>query len=1345
MKKAILFNCLLFVCFNFFAQKDVNVPETNSFNSGAGGESSINQSNGKLSINLSLLSLKGFKDLSASFSIGYDGGNVSKTANTSSEYAPTGVLGLGWGMQFSRIVVDNKLTAARDDDTFYLLDGGLNKLIATDKTSTTITFKSEMHKPWIIKYYPNGELWEITKENGYKYTYGNIDWVVYWDNWIGNSNQTNASRQGSSWNLTEVEDLYGNKVTYQYDNIEQSLKNTGVIKHTEATYLDKIIGPCGEEIRFTYSTKSSSEYFEPNTNQSEPDAYQEVYDKKFLDRVRAYDSQGSLLNEYDFNYSFIGSGVKRKRLLTEILLKSASNEQQTFREFEYETSTLSPFYGQMKHQILPTKGRISYQYQVNEIPVDQIYNTSASDNTTFFVQEDYILKLTGTNQLYLLTWTGSTWEEELFHSMSSGGVQTIDGKQYKSMHVVARKDFFVVVHPGSPDRVLLSGRENNGKTWKKSWLPFHHPGVSNFLELKVIGGNDFVAIGNPAQDRINFYRWDGAFWITESLYPNTNGNFFYTGTNNYVLQHREKGGADIVKLFYYDIVGNLQVKNINSGLETSGGAISSISYWHAQNSFALVNANQSPEYAIRWNKNYDYIGKEQPYDDTNDDIDTYGLFNSYFAIAKSNDNPWFPSSTSTFTRYRGNGSWIRKTTTSAPFIEDVNTTGFGSDVIVHPSNAFNGPNTIHRFNANTGSWTLSNYSSGSSIRNQDKRSFDVFANRYVFANRTLYRVNQNLSVSSLGNQPDNTTFSTSDGGNLLYLSSRGGGTSSGSAFAKVLSMTREGTTQSYNITSNYYLHENKYRNFPSHAMAYGTFVVRQNGGSTAKIYKMIDGKLTTNTLGQTVYKDVVIAKETFDPVLTRKQRNFYCYTNPHPSKDNMRVNYQYVSQFNDIDAILGKTVTTHDIGATDERMIGLPTKIRIYDAEETLVSEQINSWKVNDIAETYYINMTSKVNHSYEGAQKITSEEKFFYDFNTGLLEEKRIDDSEGNTEISRNTYLHEVYPQALDYNLISPVAYQEQLMVREDETEVYKNASAVKWDFSTTPRPGSSYAWNGSGNAPPTFNFNSTSHPGYRAAQEVDRVDGYGNIIEESNRSSVTTSYLYGYQGKRMVAKIEGATFDQAAAAVNMSIINNPSSEAALEGQLDALRTNLPDAFITTYTYVPTVGLSTQTDVRGRTTRYVYDSFFRLDHVKNEEGNILKKSSYHYREAPFNYSTESTSLPDCGTTGEANTDPNDEPPLTLSLVKVSESPSELNLRVDASDGGSYTYDWFYTTISGNVNDFPYTTSGRYLYSDNPDCNDGVLSVKVSVNTVDAFGDPITVQSNIVNHTYSSSPECNQQ
>lgn len=73
-------------------------------------------------------------------------------------------------------------------------------------------------------------------------------------------------------------------------------------------------------------------------------------------------------------------------------------------------------------------------------------------------------------------------------------------------------------------------------------------------------------------------------------------------------------------------------------------------------------------------------------------------------------------------------------------------------------------------------------------------------------------------------------------------------------------------------------------------------------------------------------------------------------------------------------------------------------------------------------------------------------------------------------------------------------------------------------------------------------------------------------------------------------------------------------TTNMTLAGPLDDVRVFPIDALMTTYTYSPMLGKTSETDPSGRTTKYVYDGLGRLQQIIDQDGNILKQFDYEYQ-----------------------------------------------------------------------------------------------------------------------------------
>ncbi|KAA2216557.1 RHS repeat domain-containing protein [Maribacter flavus] len=132
------------------------------------------------------------------------------------------------------------------------------------------------------------------------------------------------------------------------------------------------------------------------------------------------------------------------------------------------------------------------------------------------------------------------------------------------------------------------------------------------------------------------------------------------------------------------------------------------------------------------------------------------------------------------------------------------------------------------------------------------------------------------------------------------------------------------------------------------------------------------------------------------------------------------------------------------------------------------------------------------------------------------------------------------------------------------------------------------------------------------------------GNIKTTKKINGPITYYIWGYSSQFPIATIENfdeneatALQSQISSCVSASNSDNGTiaAENALRASLQNLRNALPeDALMTSYTYDPTIGVTSMTDTRGNTSYYEYDEFNRLKEVKDNQQKLLTDYNYHYK-----------------------------------------------------------------------------------------------------------------------------------
>lgn len=124
-----------------------------------------------------------------------------------------------------------------------------------------------------------------------------------------------------------------------------------------------------------------------------------------------------------------------------------------------------------------------------------------------------------------------------------------------------------------------------------------------------------------------------------------------------------------------------------------------------------------------------------------------------------------------------------------------------------------------------------------------------------------------------------------------------------------------------------------------------------------------------------------------------------------------------------------------------------------------------------------------------------------------------------------------------------------------------------------------------------------------------------YGNLQEQQKSNDVKEVFLWGYNNTNIVARILGSDYNTVKQYIDQRILDNPIDDEQLRSELNKLRNALlgSPSLITTYTYKPLIGMTSQTDTNGKITYYDYDNVGRLKSIRDYNNKLLKVYEYKY------------------------------------------------------------------------------------------------------------------------------------
>ncbi|MFD2581591.1 hypothetical protein ACFSR6_03755 [Pedobacter vanadiisoli] len=260
----------------------------------------------------------------------------------------------------------------------------------------------------------------------------------------------------------------------------------------------------------------------------------------------------------------------------------------------------------------------------------------------------------------------------------------------------------------------------------------------------------------------------------------------------------------------------------------------------------------------------------------------------------------------------------------------------------------------------------------------------------------------------------------------------------------------------------------------------------------------------------------------------------------------------------------------------------------------------VNNSKLRDSVVTYF------------PSGQVIEVTKYEYDFNKQFSPTKiSYVNSKGQSHAT-------IFKYAKDFSNI-PV-YQQMADNLHMISPVIEKRESLNGNLSQSFKTNYSY-FNNSSIILPSLTQSSYANEPYEDNIKFLKYDDNGNLLSFKDKNSADVCYVYSYGNKALIAEIKNITYDVIESILGGTVAvrnfaNAYPSDNVVRDYVANLRTSplLKDAQITTYTYKPMVGITSMTDAKGMITYYEYDSFQRLKTIKDQNGNILKQTDYHYK-----------------------------------------------------------------------------------------------------------------------------------
>lgn len=325
-------------------------------------------------------------------------------------------------------------------------------------------------------------------------------------------------------------------------------------------------------------------------------------------------------------------------------------------------------------------------------------------------------------------------------------------------------------------------------------------------------------------------------------------------------------------------------------------------------------------------------------------------------------------------------------------------------------------------------------------------------------------------------------------------------------------------------------------------------------------------------------------------------RYLYCQVN---SNANLRGKLKSITYF-DTSGKYTENYTYTTVSTTESGYITVPTSMLCQISGQRLSTESV------------FLRSTKK-EHNKNGEPKLSDE--IYNTYNSrGRLSKVSQTDSKGNTRVRHTVYIGDASNEDWE-GLSGPPAYPlKETVYTQMPNQSKQVISSVKCAYTTI------YYYDGEERAIPCLQSFSRGEiiPGtnpdnitYYEEIRNDVFDAKGHVLQSTDKSGMTSCYIWGYNGAYVVARIENATLAQITPLLSHDITSEPLERGLSSTEKDALHA-IPGALTTMYDYKPLAGISEIRDPSNRKSLFEYDIHNRLIKTKDDKNLPVNEFRYH-------------------------------------------------------------------------------------------------------------------------------------